>query len=218
MMHSLCFHLIGSVFILPWLLKSIFTGNRILGWQLLSFLFITWPDLYHFCRYGSYLSSSCFFEGVCLFFLNALKMPPFVFHQFYSVGPRCGVFKFVCFDPARHASDLGTFSHYVFTASDPFLHPLLGLRKWQHCPPQLLRPEASGPSLTPPHIQSVGRPCPAVFPVLCEICPLLFLSTDHTQIQITRLGGASAWASWICPLPQPRLMPFFLHSRHRSHL
>lgn len=42
MMHSLSFCLIEKVFILPFLLEGIFTGNRILGCKLFSFLFIPW--------------------------------------------------------------------------------------------------------------------------------------------------------------------------------
>lgn len=44
MMHSLSFCLIGKVFILPLLLEGIFTGNRVLGCKLFSFLFIPWSS------------------------------------------------------------------------------------------------------------------------------------------------------------------------------
>ena len=44
MMHSFSFCLIGKVFILPLLLEGIFTGNRILGCKLFSFLFIPWSS------------------------------------------------------------------------------------------------------------------------------------------------------------------------------
>lgn len=105
------------------------------------------------------------------FLLSALKISLFVFHQFYYDGPRCGgFFKFVCFYPALHRSDLRNFSAIISwnIASHPLFHPLLGLSKGHHCLSQLLSPETRDPSLTLP------------FPSTPVLTPNLFYSTSQS--------------------------------------
>lgn len=88
MMQSLSFCLMGKVFILPLLLEVIFTGNRILGCKLFSFLFILWSSAMIISVAKSVINLMVVpLKGCCwvsffsfFFFLNALKMLLFVFH------------------------------------------------------------------------------------------------------------------------------------------